>query len=460
VPRVTFLDELVDGAWGLLPVRRTIRVGVTGLARSGKTALLTSLAANLLAAGAGLPTLPALSARLAGRMMSVRLAPADAADLPRFDERAKLAALAADPPAWPPPTEGVSLLALDLDIGRGGLAAALPSRQIRLELLDYPGERLLDLPLLGRDFSAWSQSTLLRLEIGAAEKLSAPFRGFVAGLPAGAGEDETLARTGHELFRTLVLRLREELGLTFLQPGRFAMKPLADPPPWMFFFPLPGNSPLAGLLARRYDAYREDVRRDLMSPSFGQVDRLVVLADVLSALHAGADAFGDMRAALGTVSAALRFGQRSLLPGWLFRLVRLASGIERVAFVATKVDHVADRQRGNLAALMGKLTEIPPGTARTESFAVAAIRCTEDFVWTLEGRPVSAVRGRILGDARPARSYPGEVPDRPPDPSFWEHPFLALPAFEPMRPPLGGRGGVPHINLDALLAFLLEDVLP
>jgi predicted YcjX-like family ATPase len=109
---------------------------------------------------------------------------------------------------------------------------------------------------------------------------------------------------------------------------------------------------------------------------------------------------------------------------------------------------------------MGKLTEIPPGTARTESFAVAAIRCTEDFVWTLEGRPVSAVRGRILGDARPARSYPGEVPDRPPDPSFWEHPFLALPAFEPMRPPLGGRGGVPHINLDALLAFLLEDVLP
>ena len=40
------------------------------------------------------------------------------------------------------------------------------------------------------------------------------------------------------------------------------------------------------------------------------------------------------------------------------------------------------------------------------------------------------------------------------------HPFLALPIFEPMRLPLGGRGGVPHIDLDALIAFLLEDVLP
>ena len=41
------------------------------------------------------------------------------------------------------------------------------------------------------------------------------------------------------------------------------------------------------------------------------------------------------------------------------------------------------------------------------------------------------------------RSYPGEVPDRPPDPSFWAHPFLALPAFEPRHLSGGGRAGVP-----------------
>ena len=80
-------------------------------------------------------------------------------------------------------------------------------------------------------------------------------------------------------------------------------------------------------------------------------------------------------------------------------------------------------------------------------------------MWTLEGRPVSAVRGRVAGEAKAGRSYPGEVPDRPPGADFWAHPFLALPNFEPVRLALGGRGGVPNIGLDSLLVFLLEDVL-
>jgi predicted YcjX-like family ATPase len=108
-----------------------------------------------------------------------------------------------------------------------------------------------------------------------------------------------------------------------------------------------------------------------------------------------------------------------------------------------------------------QLTHLPgdAGGAATASFAIAAVRCTEDFVWTLEGRNVSAVRGRVLGTDRMTRSYPGEVPDRPPDPAFWAHPFLALPSFEPRTLPAGGRAGVAQIGLDGLLAFLLEDVL-
>ena len=132
--------------------------------------------------------------------------------------------------------------------------------------------------------------------------------------------------------------------------------------------------------------------------------------------------------------------------------------IERVAFVATKADHVADRQRGNLAALMKNLTHISGGPT-TAYFAAASVRCTEDFVWTLEGRPVSAVRGRVLGQSVLTRSYPGEVPDQPPDAAFWVHPFLALPEFEPMRLRDNGRDGVPNIGMDAVLQFLLGDVL-
>ncbi len=437
-------------ARGLLPVRQVVRVGVTGLARSGKTALLTSLAANLLAAGTGLPTLPALSARLDGRTLRVALAPSGAASLPRFDHRAHVAARAADPPHWPDRTDAVSLLALDIDVARAGLAAMLPARQLRLELLDYPGEWLLDLPMLDQEFAAWSGAVLRRLDGLAAAK---PFLRFVNALPAAAPADDSLARTGHGLYRALLHALRDSMGLALVQPGRFLMPAPGPEPPWIGFFPLPGGSPLATLLRERYEAYRGAIRQSLVSPGFGHVDRLVVLADVLSALHAGAAAFADMQAALAAAAAALRWRGPF---AWLAPLLPQLGGIGRVAFVATKADHVADRQRGNLAALVRDLTPLP---GRAGAFAIASVRCTEDVVWTLDGHPVSAVRGRIGGAAVAGRSYPGEVPDRVPDAAFWQHPFLALPDFEPMRVALGGRLGVPHLGLDRLLAFLLDDVL-
>ncbi len=442
-------------ARGLVPVRRVVRIGVTGLAHAGKTVLLTSVAANLLAAGAGLPALPALAARLAGRRLRVSVAPAGATDLPRFDTASHLSALARDPPAWPARTQAISLLALDLEIAQPGLFSAFPARRVRLELLDYPGEWLLDLPLLGLGFGAWSAATLRRLE---KRREAADFLGFVGALPTRAPADEKLARSGHQLYRALLARLRDEAGLCLLQPGRFLMPAPGGEPPWLEFFPFPGEGPLAGLLRSRYEAYVATVRTQLFSPAFARMEGLVVLVDLLSALHGGPAAFADAAAALAEVAEALRWRGLAGLPDWLSTLLGL--GISRVAFVASKADHVADRQRGNLAALAAALTRLPMGRfVRTASFAVAAVRCTEDVVWTLDSHPVSAVRGRVVGAERAGRSYPGEVPDKPPGPEFWAHPFLELPDFEPMRLPLDGRGGVPNVNLDALLGFLLEDAL-
>src|SRR6478752_2791004 len=151
-------------ATDVLQLRSTIRIGITGLARAGKTALLTSLAANLLAVSAGRPALPAVSDRLRGRRMHVSIAPAAASNIPRFGVASYIAALAADPPQWPTRTTAVSMLALDVDVPREGLLAPLGPQRRRLEFLDYPGEWLLDLPLLSQDFTDWSTATLHRLE--------------------------------------------------------------------------------------------------------------------------------------------------------------------------------------------------------------------------------------------------------------------------------------------------------
>jgi predicted YcjX-like family ATPase len=440
---VSWLDDLTNNlqwlASGAGLLSTTVRIGVTGLSRAGKTAFLTSAAAALLA-------------RPSPRFT---LAPLGASDIPRFDQDRHLASLATDPPRWPERTGSVSMLALTAQIDQ----TLLPSKTIRLEFLDYPGEWLLDLPLLTQSFAQWSQSMLRRLEAPGVAPLTKAFLGFARGLPAKAPANEAVAAAGTDLYRNMLQELRKT-GLAYLQPGRHLMPAPGPEPPWLAFFPMIGQGPFATLLAKRYDAYVEAVRRNLASPLFANVDRLVVLADVLSALHGGEAAFSDTQAALAAAAGALR---------WRFSWAEAFSAltelrlppkvISRVAFAATKSDHVAERQRGNLAALMKNLAQVPVNGVKTAHFAIASVRCTEDFVWTLEGRPVSAVRGRVLGQHVLTRSYPGEVPDRVPDAEFWAHPFLALPEFEPMRLPDGGRLGVPNINIDALLTFLLEDVL-
>ncbi len=441
--------DLFEAARGFIPVRRRVRIGVTGLRRSGKTSLLTSLAVNLLAMGRGIPALPALSAQLAGRRIKVTLAPSGAESMPRFDAVAKSAALAADPPGWPKPTDAVSLLALDIDIDQPGLFSPLPAQMLRLEFLDYPGEWLLDLPLLSVGFPQWSDTMLRRFEPFAEAR---DFLAFVHGLPAGVAADEALVASGHRLY-VACLRALQARGLSLLQPGRFLMPAPGASAPWAEFFPTHGEGRLVRLMQDRFEAYVGAVKAELAAPGFAHVDRLIVLADLLTALHAGRVAFDDAASSLALVASAL--SQRKplpLLPTWL-----QPWGIGRIAFVASKSDHVAARQRANLAGLMARLIDTPPHAA-WRAFAVASIACTEDFVWTLDNRPVSAVRGHVAGQGL-VRSYPGEVPDRTPDAADWAHPFLSLPDFTPKRLDPGGRGAIPQLELDRLLVFLLEDML-
>ncbi len=179
--------------------------------------------------------------------------------------------------------------------------------------------------------------------------------------------------------------------------------------------------------------------------------------DVLGALHAGEEAFDDTAEALGEIAAALRYGG-----SWLDRIT--GQGVRRAAFVATKADHVPARQREALVSLLGDLTAAPrdralAAGAETGVHALAAIRCTEDDVATLAGRPVATVRGVLLETGRSAKVYPGEVPMTRPGRGFWEAGFFEMPVFQPPRLDPDGAAGVPHLGLDTLLAWLIGDLL-
>ncbi|MEC8039190.1 MAG: YcjX family protein, partial [Pseudomonadota bacterium] len=74
-----------------------IRLGVTGLARSGKTVFITSLVANLLDRG----RMPQLVAAADGRIEAAYLQPQPDDTVARFAYEENLAALTGPTPHWP-----------------------------------------------------------------------------------------------------------------------------------------------------------------------------------------------------------------------------------------------------------------------------------------------------------------------------------------------------------------------
>ena len=446
---------------------RTVRLAVTGLSQSGKTVFITSLVHNLLGAIGRPARLPFLRAAAERRILAARLlAPRDDG-VAQFPLEKTIAALAADPPYWPPGTTDLRRVRLALRFSPGGLIGRLAggTAELIIEVLDYPGEWLLDLPLLRQSYGEWSRATFDLAQRGVRAPLARDWLDFLARHPAGSAGDPETALQAHNLYRAFLAACRAKEHLSLLQPGRFLSPGRISDPSLLWFCPIPlpvGGRARTGSFAALMEARFETYKRAIVQPFFARlardVDRQIVLVDVLRALNAGDEAFADQRLALETILAAFRFGRRSLLR----RL--FGARIDRVLFGATKADHVPALQRDHLEALTANLVEAPTlrakdARARVAATALASIRCTEDGTDVIDGRKVDIVIGLPEGGERRVRFFPGIVPVTPPPPGFWGERFTEFPVFQPPRITGAAGDGVPHINLDKALDFLLEDAL-
>jgi predicted YcjX-like family ATPase len=438
----------------------TIRLAVTGLSRAGKTVFIVSALANLLAMGRRHDTLPALARRLGGgeRLVSVHRAPSGSATVPHFDLETKLASLAGSTPAWPDRTTDLSRTAVTLTVARDGpLGRIAGPRRVTLEILDYPGEWLLDLPMLSQRYAAWSRETLALLASPPRSAAGAPFLAWLGGVRADDPADEAVARRGHELYRAALLSLREQ-GFRWLQPGRALNPGPRGDAPVLHFFPVPdapehpAPGTLAALLAERHARYREDMQETEFRGKLDRFDRQIVLVDVLGALHAGEAAFDDTARAIGAIAKALR------RDGLLARLVGWAQP-SHLAFAATKADHVPASARPALAALLAALIGAEATAEGRSVHAIAALCATEDVVVRRGGETVEAVSGIPVGE-RERRSFdPGTIPAARPDAAWWRAPPFRFDGFRPPALDPLAREGLPHLGLDRLLAEVLGDAL-
>ena len=452
---------------GALFFEPVIRLGVTGLARAGKTVFITALVANLLDRG----RMPQFAAAASGAIRAAWLEPQPDDTVPRFEYETHLDALTGPAPRWPRSTRQVSQLRLSLKVQPGGLLSGLSGpRTVHLDIVDYPGEWLLDLALLERDYAGWSRDVLERARARGA--MAAGFLGLVDAADPDAPYDEAPAQALAARY-TAYLQAAREAGLSDCTPGRFLLPGEMEGSPVLTFAPLPpgaGNGPRGSLrreMARRFEAYKAQVVKPFFRAHFARIDRQVVLVDALGAIHAGPVAVEEMRRAMAGILAAFRPGRTSWLAGLLGR-----RRVDRILFAATKADHLHHSEHAKLTAIVeAALAEAKRRAdfagAETAAMSIAALRATVEDTVTHEGRTLDCVRGRRLDTGAEAAFHAGTLPADPAailaparaGAAAWPGAGYGAVAFAPAPLTLRPGEGPPHIRLDRAAEFLLGDKL-
>jgi uncharacterized protein len=460
----------------------TIRLGVTGLSRAGKTVFITALVHGLLRGG----RFPVFGALAEGRIARAQLAPQPDDMVPRFDYENHLRALVGER-RWPESTRQISELRVVIEYqSQNGTA-----RTLTVDIVDYPGEWLLDLPLLSRSYEDWANESLALSRQGPRAQLAAAWHAHLATLDPNAAADEQAAISNAGLFTDYLRACREErYAMSLLPPGRFLMPGDLAGSPALTFAPLElaaasaaRENSLWAMMRRRYDSYKDIVVRPFFRDHFARLDRQIVLVDVLAALNAGPAAVRDLEGALTSILDCFQIGRNSLLS----MLIR--PRVDRILFAATKADHLHHSSHDRLEAILRRMAERAIGRAnfagaKVDVIALAAVRATREaqvgnYGQTLPsiiGTPAAGetAGGRVFDGTSEVAVFPGDLPDNA-DELFRADSeiFRGLTAssaeeadyrFLRFRPPLlerteDGIPALPHIRLDRALQFLIGDRL-
>jgi uncharacterized protein len=460
---------LKDFATGL--VSPTIRLGVTGLSRSGKTVFISALVHALLKGS----RLPVFDAYAKGRITRCYLEPQPDDDLPRFPYEENIAKLTSDDRQWPEGTSRISQLRLTIEYEPQGLLARnLHGGKLHLDIIDYPGEWLLDLPLMKLSYAQWSAATLEAARNAPRLAHAEHWLHHVLRHGAGAAADELLAMDAAKLFTAYLARCREtDVSLSTLPPGRFLLPGDLAGSPLLSFAPLDvkpdeelGPGTLGALMQRRYHSYVAKVVKPFFFGHFARLDRQIVLVDTLTALNAGSAAVTDLRKAIADVLACFRIGNNSMLTGLFGRKV------DRVLFAATKADMLHHAGHDQLEAILRTLVDEAASRADIEGAAhevaaIAAIRATREASLKQKSETLQCIvgipeKGEMLGGTafdgeKEAAVFPGDLPDDPK--AALDGRMEGKLKFLRFRPPLLKDGAFPHIRLDKAVEFLLGDRL-
>lgn len=461
--------------FALSAVQPGVRLGITGLSRSGKTVFTTAMVHHLLE----VTPMPVFRAAAEGRIRRARLVHQPDDDVPRFPYETYLGALTGQDRRWPQSTNRIAELRIAIDYERASGWRKGPAT-LNLDVVDYPGEWLTDLALLETSYADWSRETIVAAHRSDRAEIASQWLASIAGTDAAGPGDEAAAETVSDIFKRYLAALRagpESVATT--PPGRFLMPGDLAGSPALTFAPLDlNNAPtipgtMGALMERRFEAYKSRIVGPFFREHFARLDRQLVLVDVLDALDRGPAALAELETAIDRVLLAFRAGRNSLASRIFM------PRIDRVLFAATKADHLHQSGHARLEAILRLLVDramrrTEGAGARVGTVALASVRATREVLVregiakmpAIAGTPEAGetIDGQVFDGLTEAAVFPGELPERPE--AVFEGAVapgsLRFPRFRPPAPSLDAAGrmhALPHIRLDRALEFLLADRL-
>ena len=444
---------------------RQVKLAVTGLSRSGKTVFITSLVHQLLHGlkGTHLPFFQIVST---GRLRGTKAIPQPDLHIPSFRYDLAAEQLCGDPPIWPKRTDGISEIRLAIRYLNNNplLKAVNPISTLYVDIIDYPGEWLLDLPLLELSYEQWSAQIATSCEKEPRLSLSEEWRAFLDSIDPAGDADEATMRQAAALYTDFLYQCKNKYNLSLLQPGRFTMPGDLKGAPLLEFCPLlkipesiENKNSLFAEMKKRYEYYKKHLVKKFYEEHFSSFDRQIILADVLSALNMGYPTFVDMREAINTVLKSFQYGKTGLI-NKLFGNLQ----IDKILFAATKADHVTPDQLPHLESFLRQMLAKSHNNAtfegvRTETLALASVKCTQAAYSTFKGKKISCIKGMPVEGDKPIALFPGEIPVEVPKPDEWVDERFNFVEFKPPRLANIHGDGIPHIRLDRALEFLIGD---
>lgn len=469
------LDTLAGRATSLF--NPSLRLGVTGLSRAGKTVFISSLVHNLIAGG----RLPMFEAAHKNRIARAFIEPQPDDGVPRFAYEDHISALINER-IWPASTRAISQLRLTIEFESAqGWGKYFSAGKLHLDIVDYPGEWLLDLPLLTKNYATFSREAIELARDKARKSISKPYLALVEKIDPAKPADESDARMLAEAFTDYLRAGRSDaLALSTLPPGRFLMPGDMEGSPALTFAPLVlddemprGPNTLYAMMERRYEAYKSLVVKPFFRDHITRLDRQIVLIDAMSAINAGSDALIDLRRALTEILSCFRQGTTNPINALFTRR------IDRILVAATKADHLHHESHDRLERIVRALVDQSIERARftgaqVDTLALAAIRSTREASVDDAGEPLPVVvgtpiKGETIGDQTfdgktETAIFPGDLPtdiaalmDANVAPGA--HRFVR---FVPPKLETTAEGltlSLPHIRLDKAMQFLIGDQL-